>query len=391
MTSRPHSLWPLYGAVFLDLLGFGMLIPDIQLRAEDLGASGLVIGAILGSMFVVQFVVSPHWGALSDRIGRKPVFLVCTGLAALGSLVYGLGSFSLVWILASRLLGGLGAANVAVANAFVADVSRESTLARDMGRLSAATTSGLIAGPAITALLAQVGQVDLVGYVAAGASLLGLLWVMFSLPAVRPTAERRPARAPVINFGILRENRALLTLALTALVAWFALASLEGTFGRLIRHNLGFGQREFGIIFGFESLLGVLVQAFLVGWLALRLGDWPLLRWGFLVQGVGLALTPLAPNFALLLGASGLYAIGVALANPMINTLCSRLIAKERQGELFGTLQGVRSFGFALGPVVGGVLFDLHPWTPYFFAGGVCLLAVGLVSRSQATAQPVPT
>ena len=127
----------LYFAIFLDLTGFGMAFPDIQLRAEKFGAPGWLIGLALASYFITQFVVSPHWGRLSDRIGRKPVLLVCTALSAGSMVVYAFaGSIALIFL--SRVLAGLAAANVVVAQAYIADKSSESASAdrrRRRGRL----------------------------------------------------------------------------------------------------------------------------------------------------------------------------------------------------------------------------------------------------------------
>ncbi|MFZ4506696.1 MAG: MFS transporter [Fimbriimonas sp.] len=386
-------------AVFVDLLGFGMLIPDIQLRAEKLVPAGMekgiLIGALLASTFVIQTVVSPRWGVVSDRRGRKPIFLVCQGLSVLSMVCYGLAS-SFLWLALSRLVAGLGAANVAVAQAAVADSSTEENRVAAMGRMSAAISSGLIAGPAVTGLLAHLGHLEMVGLIAAGMSASGLLAVALLTPFEAPKPQSQTAESKKgLAFRLLVDLPQLRPLVLIAVVAWFSLATLEGTFGRLLHDTLGMGQREFGILFSWESLLGVLVQAFALQWVVRKVRDTPLLRMAYISQGVGLALTPSAsvlltvmPPMITLMLASTLYAVGSSLANPTVNSLCSKLVPADRQGELFGILQGTRSIGFVLGPLLGGKLYDLNPWGPYLLAGGVCACAAVLVPKIESPEKP---
>lgn len=371
---------PLLAAVFLDLLGFGMIIVDIQYRAEAMGASGLVIGALLASMFVVQIAVSARWGKLSDRLGRKPVLIVCTIISAAGMAAYALAT-NLWWILLARVLAGLGAANVAVAQAAISDLSDEERRTAAMGRMGAALSAGLIVGPALAGGLSHLGLASSIGWFAAGASLLGAAAIAIAVPAgVRPeTPLEAPRRTLRFDIALLRDIPDLRRLVLLSVVAWFALATLEGTFGRLIQRTLGFDQREFGLIFGYESLLGVIVPGVLLGWLALRFTDRFLLKTGYLLQGLGLILMPVAPSLAALFGASTFYGLGQGLANPTVTSLSSKLTPTDRQGELFGLLQSARSLGFVVGPIIGGQLFDLWAPGPYVLAGVACAAAALLV------------
>lgn len=394
------GLWvefPLLFAIFLDLVGFGMAFPDIQLRAEKfaheagVARPGLIIGILLSSYFVVQIFASPHWGRLSDRVGRKPVIVVCTGLSALSMLAYAFASN--VWgILGSRILAGLAAANVVVGQAYVADTTTEANRAARMGRVGAAITLGLIAGPALGGQLAAIGGNRLMGLAAAAASTVSFAWLILALPRARPTAERTPGKIPIFDLRLLRDLPVLRGLYILATISWFTLACLEGTFGRLIEAKLGYGQAEFGIVYSFESVIGALAGV-LLGWLALRFRPYTLLRFGYILMAAGLLLTPFAgqigyriefvaaiarPALIALFLVGALHAFGLGLANPTLNTLCSNATPKDRQGEMFGLLQAARSAGFVIGPVLGGLLFDLLPEAPYFIAGGVALVAAVL-------------
>lgn len=384
-----------------------MAFPDIQLRAQDYGAPGWMIGALLSSYFVTQILVSPHWGRLSDRIGRKPVLLICTAMSVGSMLVYALMS-SLLGILLSRLLAGFAAANVVVAQAYIADTSTEEQRAGKMGRIGAAITAGLIAGPAIGGELAHRGGNYLMGMVAAAASTLSFVWILLALPHNPPKKEREPGKLPLVNLRLLAEVVPLRRLFLLASVSWFALACLEGTFGRLIKAKLGYEQQEFGIVFSYESFIGVLAGLAL-GVLARRLKPTTILRGGYVLMGAGLLMTPFAGNLAAqpwlraitppfvqaalfsLILISTLSALGIGLANPTLNTLCSNATPEDRQGEMFGLLQAARSLGFMAGPIIGGLLFDeVSPEAPYILAASVALVAALLVAAPEAADVPQP-
>lgn len=386
---RRHEA-PLLFAIFLDMVGFGMAFPDIQTRAErflredGFRHPGAAIGLLLTSYFVIQIIASPRWGVLSDRIGRKPVLLTCTLLSAASMVFYALVS-SWQGILLSRIFAGFAAANVVVAQAYIADSSDESTRAKAMGRVGAVLSLGLVAGPALGGWLSRYGDLHyvsgnyLMGLVAAGASLFACVWIALGVPHIKPTAERKPGSRKAIDLTLLRDFPALKRLFLISGVGWFALACLEGTFGRLIEVKLGLNQSHFGWIFSYESLLGAGVSWFLIDWLKHRMGEAVLLRIGYVFMGIGLALTPFAPALSFLFLASTFYALGSGVSNPSINSLCSQATPDERQGEMFGLLQGARSFGFLLGPVIGGILFDLAPEAPYLVAGTVALGAALLI------------
>jgi MFS family permease len=391
-------------AVFLDLAGFSMILPDIQTRLESFGAQGVIIGLTLSSYFLVQLVVSPWWGRASDRIGRKYVLTIC-GLLSAGSLfLYGAAT-DIWWIVASRILAGFAAANVAVAQAYIADLTLDDARTAGLGKLSAAITTGLLLGPALGGYLASVGGNRLLGSVAGGAALLGAVWIWLTLPTAPPRKDaasldkappeesaghvQEKAFSPKKGSGLLsllKEAPTLRFLFGLSLTGMLALAILEGTFGRLIAHRLGYGPREFGLIFAFESLVSTIVQYFLLARLTGRFSSRSLLLISYLAQGAGLALTPFAPHLIALFGCSLMYSLGVSVSSPILSSLSSRAAPESRQGELFGWLQGARSVGFLAGPILGGILFDWHPEAPYLLAGVILLTAALIAFLAKAGA-----
>lgn len=371
---------PLWLAVFLDLCGFAMVLVDIQFRAQSLGAVGWQIGLIQASTFIVQVLLSPMWGRLSDRVGRKSVFVACTLLSSLSFLCYAFAP-SLWILLLSRVIGGFGAANVVIAQAATTDAYSGADRATALGRLSAALTSGLIVGPVLGGFLAETYSSQVVGFIGAAFSFLGAMAVL-AFSKMAPGSFEQTKRS-FSFFPLVRKHPALTPLLIAAAVAWFSLAMLEGTFGRLIERTLGLGQQEFGLIFGFESVIGVLVQAVLLGLILKRVKERRALIGALILQGIGLAATPFAPALAWLFVASGIYALGNSLANPTISSLCSQQVPESSQGELFGVIQSARSVGFIFGPILGGIVFDFNPTGPYLIAGAVSVIAAILVMASK--------
>ena len=375
-------------AVFLDMVGFTMLIPDIQLRAETMLAGfafkGPIIGLLLQSTFIVQLFASPRWGKLADSVGRKRIFVCCQWISSIAMLMYGIaGSFNLLFV--SRILAGFGGANVSVAQAMAA-VSAGDQRKRVLAWVSATLSAGMIFGPAVGGFAAERFGSHAIGYLGASISFLGGFIVFLFVPKDSGTGEETVPSNKLFDFSIFREHPKLLPYFWVAVVASFSLATLEGTFGRLIHAMLGYGQREFGIIFSYEAVLGIFVSVIALAWLSKRLSDTTLLRLGYIVQGVGLGLNPLAGflspfanGMLWLFVASTLFAFGSGLVGPTLSTLASNTVPENVQGELFGTMQSARTVGFIIGPILGGFLFDVWHPGPYVLAAAVCIVVAILL------------
>ena len=398
---RPRSTeFALLIAVFLDMVGFTMLIPDIQLRAETMlgtvAFKGPIIGALLQSTFIVQLFASPRWGKVADHTGRKRVFVICQWISAAAMLMYGyagvvalpvariggaltIAQASIGLLFVSRILAGFGGANVSVAQAMAAVVAGENRK-KVLAWVSATLSAGMIFGPALGGFLAHAYGSKAIGVLGSGISFAGGLVVLILVPKDEPEPTDDVQTNPFFDFTIFRNYPNLLPFFWIAVSASFALATLEGTFGRLIHAMLGYGQREFGVVFSYEAVLGIVVSVFVLGWISKRLCDTAVLRLGYIVQGIGLGLNPLAgylssvaPGMLWLLIASTLFAFGSGIVGPTLSTLASNTVPENVQGELFGTMQAARTVGFIVGPILGGFLFDYWHPGPYVFAAAVCL------------------
>jgi len=375
-------------AIFFDMVGFTMLIPNIQLRADTLLGStplkGPIIGLLLQSTFIIQLIASPQWGRFADRVGGKKIFVACQWLSALAMLLYGLAE-SIPLLFLSRIMAGFGSANIAVGQSMIVASTDEAQRKVVLGRLGAAISAGSILGPAIGGFSAHYFGNHWIGVVGAGISAVGGLLVLAFVSEIKP-APKEHQKLKWIDLSFFQKYPSIKPFFWIAVAASFALATLEGTFGRLIRDTLGYGEREFGIIFSYEGLLGVLVSAFFLQWLGRKFCDTTLLRIGYVLQGVGLVINPfvapligIAPGMVWLLLASTFYAVGAGVVSPTLSALTSNAVPDDAQGELFGNLQAARTFGFIIGPIIGGALFDVWHAAPYIFAALVCLaVAVAL-------------
>ncbi|MGI8924061.1 MAG: MFS transporter [Fimbriimonadales bacterium] len=358
-------------AIFLDLTGFGMMFPDVQLRGQELGIPGWRIGAILASYYIIQFVLSPFWGRLSDDVGRRKILLVCTGLSAVAMFAYGLlpGEPAL-W--AGRVLAGFGAGNVAIAQAFVADAAESKyDRARALGLMGAVVSAGLVLGPVVGALAVEIGGKLALGVIAGGLSSIGGLLILAKLAKVPAARSDQPAR---VGFSLIAKSSILRSLFLVAILGWFALACLEGTFGRYLEWKFGFGRMEFGAFLALEAAVAFL-QGFTFPALSKKLSNRAILYGSFALQAIGFVLIPLAPSIPMLIVASILFGVGLGLSGPAINVLAVNAALPNVRGGVLGTLQGARAAGFFLGPIVAGGLFDAFPPAPYYLAAALATIA----------------
>lgn len=371
--------------MLLDMVGFTMIIPDIATRARSFGSPEWLIGTMLSSMFVVQFVVSPRWGVLADRAGRRNVMVGCTLISALAMLVYAFAD-SMPWLFASRILAGLGAANVAVGMAYITTTVAEEKKAQALGHASGAMQIGMVIGPALGGFTAKLGGNFWVGMIGGVLSLVGAVaaWKLVPKDTV-DRAENSAAKSERVGALVaLKQTPALIPLMVLASIAWFSLASLEGTFAQLLRDVWGYQEQVFGMIFSFESALTILTQLFLLGWIAKRLSPKSTLVLAYLLQGLGLLLFPFAPSMIFLFVISAIYAPGSAMANPTLNNVCSEIAPKELHASLFGIMQSARSFGFIAGPTLGNWLYGHSNRLPYLLAGGICAFAAIFVLTNRS-------
>ncbi len=389
-------LGAIFLTVFVDLLGFGLVLPFLAKEARDTFGVSEFVATLLGSAYsLMQFVFVPVWGRVSDRVGRRPVLLwsiagTATTMAALGgALTWG---SSVVWLFAARVFGGIATANLGTASAYIADVTKPEERARGMGLIGAAFGLGFILGPAIGGTLARIpvsgrhGSVPC--FVAAGLSLVNLGWVAFgvgeSLPVDKRTSLPRRRLLP-LNLEAIRMSLALPGVGLAMGVNFLVILSftnLDQTFTFFCADLFGIDERGTGYVLAFIGMVAAAVQGGLVRVLSKRTDDAVLVRAGALAQALafaGLVAAGAAGARGLLYASGALLALGNGLTQPATAAFISRRAPADRQGGTLGTNQSFASLARTFGPAVGGSLYaSIGPRAPYAVASAGMLVALAL-------------
>lgn len=384
----------IFFTVFIDLVGFGIVIPLLPTFAEKFGAGGTEIGLLLMSYSLAQFFFTPFWGRLSDNVGRRPILLTSLAASAVGYLLWGFaGSLPMLFI--SRLVAGFGNANLAVAQAYIADVTTTENRAKGMGIVGAAFGLGFVLGPAIGGLCAS-HNFQMAGFVAAGFSLADLVLTMIFLPEPERRSQAGHERFVIEpNFYARTLQNASLHVPLALFfISTFAFAMMETTLVLLTEHDLHFSPADNGWMFAYIGLVMVFVQGGMIGRLSKKYGEKKLIVLGSLLVAFGLFATPLSTLPSLrpvLYLALGLLAVGSGITNPSNQSVLSKLAPKQEMGGVMGVGQSLSTLGRILGPLAGGAAFQyLGSGSPYIAGGTVMLLAFLLALRLPALAVGKP-
>ena len=377
----------LFLIVFIDLVGFGVVIPLLPFYGIRFGASATEITWMMACYSLAQFFASPLLGRLSDRLGRRPVLLLSL-CASIASYLW-LGFADALWMLfAARLLAGLGAGNIAAAQAYVSDVTTPETRAKGMGMIGAAFGLGFTVGPALGGLVAggdpTAAALARPAFLAAGLSALALVIAFVrlkeSLPAASRRAGARPSRWRVAQDVMTRP--VLRRLILLLFVTVTAFAGMETTFALWANSAYGWGPRGVGYNFLYVGLVLVVVQGGLIGRLSKRFGEARLVQAGAAMIALGLAFLPFALVLWRLLAVDALLALGMGLLNPSISSLISQQADIDERGGVLGVSQSASSLSRIVGPAAAGPLFE--GWgrgAPYYVGAAVMALVLALAVR----------
>jgi len=373
-----------YLTVFIDLVGFGIILPALPYYAEAFGATGVWIGAILAAYSAAQLVGASLLGRLSDRVGRRPILLMSLAGSAASLVLCGLAG-SLWLLLAARALAGLFGGSIAAAQAYIADVTAPEERAKYMGLLGASIGLGFVFGPALGAGLSRFGF-GAAAFTAAGLAALNLLFAFFRLPETR-TAEQRShahARFDWSNFADALHHPSIGRLLAATFLSTLAFVAMEATFALLGQTRFGLDTSRLGLVFTFVGVVMVIVQGGLVGRLAPRFGERALATAGALVMAASLGALPLVHSLGAALGVLAGLAVGQGLTTPMLATLLSRATDADEQGGTLGLGQSLAAAARAVGPIGAGWLYDRAVAAPYGAAAAVMVLAALLVGTARS-------
>jgi DHA1 family tetracycline resistance protein-like MFS transporter len=366
----------IFTTVFIDLVGFGIVMPVLPFYAEspDFKASPRMIGLLIASYSVMQLIFSPILGRLSDKHGRRPVLLYSIIGTGVGFLV--LGFANTLWLLfLGRILDGISGGNISTAQAYIADITTKEDRAKGMGLLGAAFGLGFIFGPAIGGILSRWG-VHVPFLFAAALAFANAILLYFTLPET--VTHDHPARVSAGGRGFrqlvdsLKEPRLAFVLIIYFLFI-VAFSIMTTSFALYTMFRFGYDAHHNGYLFAYVGLIAVIIQGGLIGRLVKRFGEMPLVIVGaFAFAGSLFAVPFVGPTFgglpALLVG-GGIFSLGNSLSGPALTSLASKLAPPDRQGTVLGVTQSAGSLARAVGPSLTALL--IHSGTAYVGADGV--------------------
>ena len=367
----------IFTTVFIDLVGFGIVMPVLPFYAESpqFHASPRVIGLLIASYSVMQLIFSPVLGRLSDKHGRRPVLLYSIIGTGIGFLV--LGFANTLWMLfLGRILDGISGGNISTAQAYIADITTKEDRAKGMGLLGAAFGLGFIFGPAIGGILSRWG-VHIPFLFAAALAFANAILLYFTLPETVTTDH--PARVSAAGgrgFGQLVEALKEPRLGFVIIIYFLfivAFSIMTTAFALYTMFRFGYGAHHNGYLFAYVGLIAVVIQGGLIGRLVKRFGEMPLVIAGAFAFAASLFAVPfVGPSFgglpALLVG-GGIFSLGNSLSGPALTSLASKLAPPDRQGTVLGVTQSAGSLGRAVGPALTAAL--IHSNMAYVGADGV--------------------
>jgi MFS transporter, DHA1 family, tetracycline resistance protein len=350
--------------VFIDLVGFGIVIPVLPFYAAGttFNATPRTVGLLFASYSIMQLIFSPILGGLSDKYGRRPVLLISIIGTGIGFLVLGFAQ-SLLMLFVGRILDGITGGNISTAQAYIADITTKENRASGMGLIGAAFGVGFVFGPAIGGILSRWG-IQVPFLFAAGLCFANAILLYFRLPETvtsqRP-AKNRAARGR--GFGQLFQSLKQPRLAFVLTIYFLFVVSfsiMTTSFSLYTMFRFGYDAQHTGYLFAYVGIIAVIIQGGLIGRLVKRFGELPLIIVGALCFAISLFAVPFvgpaAGGLGALLVGGGVFSMGNSLATPALTSLASKSAGPEEQGTILGVTQSVASMARAIGPFLAAIL-----------------------------------
>ena len=365
---RRSPLIVIFTTVFIDLVGFGIVIPVLPFYAEGtiFNATPRMVGLLFASYSIMQLIFSPILGNLSDKYGRRPVLLLSIIGTGIGFLVLGLAQ-TLLMLFIGRILDGITGGNISTAQAYIADITTKENRAKGMGMIGAAFGLGFILGPAIGGILSGWG-IQVPFFFAAALCFANAFLLYFTLPET-VTADH-PAKNRAAGGRSLRQILASLKQPRLSfvLVIYFlfvvAFSIMTTSFSLYTMFRFGYDAQHTGYLFAYVGVIAVIIQGGLIGRLVKRFGELPLVVVGALCFAISLFAVPFvgpaAGGLAGLLIGGGVFSMGNSLATPALTSLASKSVSAEQQGVVLGVTQSTASLARAVGPSLAALLIDSH-------------------------------
>jgi DHA1 family tetracycline resistance protein-like MFS transporter len=360
---KRSPLLVIFVTIFIDLVGFGIVIPVLPFYVESskFNATPRAVGLLFASYSVMQLIFSPILGRLSDRFGRRPVLLLSLIGTGIGFLVMGFATT--LWMLfAGRILDGITGGNISTAQAYIADVTTPEERAKGMGIVGAAFGLGFIFGPPIGGILSRWG-IAVPFLFAAGLAFANAILLYFTLPETVTADHPARVRTTESRWTLMRRSLKQARLAFVLLIYFLfvvAFSIMTTTFALYTMHRFGYDAEHNGYLFLLIGSIAAVVQGTLIGKLAKRFGEMPLVIVGALMFTISLAILPLVGpqtgGLAALLAICGVLAVGNSLATPALTSLSSKSVGRSEQGSVLGVTQSAASLARIVGPLLAAFL-----------------------------------
>ena len=356
----------IFTTVFIDLVGFGIVIPVLPFYAEGtaFNATPRTVGLLFASYSIMQLIFAPILGSLSDKYGRRPVLLLSIIGTGIGFLILGLAN-SLLLLFIGRILDGITGGNISTAQAYIADITTKENRAKGMGLIGAAFGLGFIIGPAIGGILSRWG-IHVPFFFAASLCFANAILLYFRLPeTVTPDHPARNSAARGRSFGDVFSSLRQPKLAFVLIIYFLfivAFSIMTTSFSLYTMFRFGYDAQHTGYLFAYVGLIAVIIQGGLIGRLVKRFGEMPLVIFGAFCFAISLFAVPFvgpaAGGLAGLLIGGGIFSMGNSLAGPALTSLASKSVEAEQQGVVLGVTQSTASLARAVGPFLAAVLIN---------------------------------
>lgn len=372
---KKTALLIIFLTVFIDLLGFGILIPILPIFAsKQLNISDFGIGILFASFSLVQFLFNPILGKLSDKYGRRPLILISLCSTVISYIVFSFAN-SFWLLLLSRVLAGFGGSNIAVAQAYIADVTTPSERSRGMGLIGMAFGMGFMLGPVVGGFLSGYGYA-VAGLVSAGFSFLALFFAFFMLKeslnfASVKSGEVVEKKLFDIDF-MLKTLKNLDTGILIVLFFFitFSSANIFGTFALLGNKIYHFNNQQIGALFTIMGVVSAVIQGGAIRFLHGKVSEKMLIVTGTFLMIFGIGLLPYGGGFIGVAVVNAVQAVGVGILQPVVLSMVSKYTAENEQGAVLGLNQSLSALARVLGPLWGGFAFEFLGYQFPFLTGG---------------------
>lgn len=385
MKNRKSGLFIIFLTVFIDLLGFGIIIPIVPFYLEAYFISpsdaGKVLGLLMTSFSLMQFIFAPILGRISDKIGRRPIILISLFLSGVTHLLFAVAP-NLTWLFAARILTGIAAATVPTAMAYIADITPPSERARGMGLIGMAFGLGFVFGPAIGGIFSNRSLIQLLNtslqlglsesfishnllripiFFAGFLSFSSFLFAYFRLGESIKEKDQRKGRVPLFQLGKLiqaiKHPRLGILFTIFFLVT-LSFTSLETLFAYLVERRFHFDSSRTGFLFAYIGIISATVQGVLIGKVSKKIGEKKIINFATLFLSITFFLIPFLKFFGIFLVVLGVMAASIGFNNPSVLSLISKNALADEQGGVLGLNQSFSALSRIIGPLFAGYLFD---------------------------------